>query len=98
LLKAVAKGSGDSFVLRNHGMKAMLPRNFPEKAFPPEYVLKDLDYLLQLADEVDVHPGVAELARRCYDAACRQGLSGRYFPGVIEFVENGGAVDGQTAT
>jgi 3-hydroxyisobutyrate dehydrogenase-like beta-hydroxyacid dehydrogenase len=98
LLKAVAKGSGDSFVLRNHGMKAMLPRNFPEKAFPPEYVLKDLDYLLQLAGDVDVRPGVAELARRYYDAACRQGLSGRYFPGVIEFVERGGIVDGQTPT
>jgi 3-hydroxyisobutyrate dehydrogenase-like beta-hydroxyacid dehydrogenase len=98
LLKAVAKGSGDSFVLRNHGMKAMLPRNFPEKAFPPEYVLKDLDYLLQLAGDVDVRPGVAQLARRYYEAACRQGLSGRYFPGVIEFVESGGTVDGQTAT
>jgi 3-hydroxyisobutyrate dehydrogenase-like beta-hydroxyacid dehydrogenase len=99
LLSAVSKGSGDSFVLRNHGMKAMLPRSFPEKAFPPEYVLKDLDYMLQLAADVDVRPSVAQLARRTYDAACRQGLSGRYFPGVIEFVENGGLVDdGKTAT
>lgn len=45
LLQAVSKGTGDSsFVLRNHGMKAMLPRQFPEKSFPPEYVLKDLGY------------------------------------------------------
>lgn len=36
LLQAVAKGSGDSFVLRNHGMKAMVPRNFPDRAFPSE--------------------------------------------------------------
>jgi 3-hydroxyisobutyrate dehydrogenase-like beta-hydroxyacid dehydrogenase len=93
LLSAVSKGSGDSFVLRNHGTKAMLPRNFPEKAFPPEYVLKDLDYVLQLAAGTGVRPGVAELARRYYDAACRQGLSGRYFPGVIEFIEKGGAPD-----
>jgi 3-hydroxyisobutyrate dehydrogenase-like beta-hydroxyacid dehydrogenase len=90
LLGAVSKGSGDSFVLRNHGTKAMLPRNFPEKAFPPEYVLKDLDYVLQLAADTGIRPGVAELARRYYDAACRQGLSGRYFPGVIEFIEKGG--------
>jgi 3-hydroxyisobutyrate dehydrogenase-like beta-hydroxyacid dehydrogenase len=97
LLNAVSKGSGDSFVLRNHGTKAMLPRNFPEKAFPPEYVLKDLDYVLQLASDAGVHPGVAQLARRYYDAACRQGLSGRYFPGVIEFIEMGGTPDdGQT--
>jgi len=93
LLSAVSKGSGDSFVLRNHGTKAMLPRNFPEKAFPPEYVLKDIDSVLQLAAGTGVRPGVAELARRYYDAACRQGLSGRYFPGVIEFIEKGGAPD-----
>src|SRR5262249_26105355 len=36
LLQAVPRGSGDSFVLRNHGMKAMLPRSFPERSFPPE--------------------------------------------------------------
>ncbi len=93
LLRAVSKGSGDSFVLRNHGMKAMLPRNFPTRAFPPEYVLKDLDYVLQLAREVDVDPAVARLARRCYDAARRHGLSGRYFPGVIEIIEKGGLVE-----
>jgi 3-hydroxyisobutyrate dehydrogenase-like beta-hydroxyacid dehydrogenase len=96
LLSAVSKGSGDSFVLRNHGIKAMLPRNFPEKAFPPEYVLKDLDYVLQLAAEMGLQPNVTQLARRTYDAACRHGLSGRYFPGVIEFVENGGLADGKT--
>ncbi len=90
LLEAVSKGSGDSFVLRNHGMKAMLPRNFPEKAFPPEYVLKDLDYVLALASEMKVAPRVTELARNYYDAARENGLSGRYFPGVIELVENGG--------
>jgi 3-hydroxyisobutyrate dehydrogenase-like beta-hydroxyacid dehydrogenase len=98
LLDAVSKGSGDSFVLRNHGRKAMLPRNFPEKAFPPEYVLKDLDYVLQLASDVSVRTAVTELARRTYEAACRQGLSGRYFPGVIELIEKGSAVDRQTKT
>ena len=29
LLPTMAKGSGDSFVLRNHGMKSMLPRRLP---------------------------------------------------------------------
>jgi 3-hydroxyisobutyrate dehydrogenase-like beta-hydroxyacid dehydrogenase len=93
LLEAVSKGSGDSFVLRNHGVKAMLPRKFPEKAFPPEYVLKDIDYVLALSRDVNVQPRVAELARRYYDEARRRGLSGRYFPGVIELVENGGLSD-----
>ena len=87
LLEAVAKGSGDSFVLRNHGMKAMLPRSFPERAFPPEYVLKDIGYMLELARTQGVATRQAETARAYYQQAIEQGLSGRYFPGVIEVVE-----------
>ena len=90
LLEAVSKGSGDSFVLRNHGMKAMLPRSFPEKAFPPEYVLKDIGYLLALAKDHGVEPRMTEIAQRYYEAARDNGLSGRYFPGVIEVIEKGG--------
>jgi 3-hydroxyisobutyrate dehydrogenase-like beta-hydroxyacid dehydrogenase len=90
LLEAVAKGSGDSFVLRNHGMKAMLPRSFPERAFPPEYVLKDIGYMLELARAQGVAPRMTEIARRYYEQALEHGLSGRYFPGVIEVVERGG--------
>ena len=29
LFEALSKGSADSFALRNHGMKAILPREFP---------------------------------------------------------------------
>jgi 3-hydroxyisobutyrate dehydrogenase-like beta-hydroxyacid dehydrogenase len=89
LLTAVSKGSGDSFALRNHGMKSMLPRSFPEKAFPPEYVLKDIGYVLELAQSHGVEPRVAELAKRYYETARDNGLSGRYFPGVIEVIEKG---------
>lgn len=87
LLDAVAKGSGDSFVLRNHGRKAMLPRQFPEKSFPPEYVLKDIGYVLELAGQTGVAAHVTELARRYYAATARSGWSGRYFPAVIEVVD-----------
>jgi 3-hydroxyisobutyrate dehydrogenase-like beta-hydroxyacid dehydrogenase len=93
LLDAVSKGSGDSFVLRNHGIQSMLPRVFPDNAFPPEYVIKDLDYLLEMAAENSVGARVAALARRYYDSARTQGLSRRYFPGVIEFIESGGLKD-----
>ncbi|HEY9451516.1 MAG TPA: NAD(P)-dependent oxidoreductase, partial [Bradyrhizobium sp.] len=33
LLDTLSKGSADSFALRNHGMKAIVPGNFPERAF-----------------------------------------------------------------
>lgn len=98
LLEAVSKGSGDSFALRNHGMKAMLPRSFPEKAFPPEYVLKDIDYLLALAKDHGFDAKAVELARRYYEAARTQGVSGRYFPGVIEVIEAGATRDLQAAS
>ena len=50
LLPTIAKGSGDSFVLRSHGMKSMLPRDFPERAFSTRYAIKDLSYALEMAD------------------------------------------------
>ena len=33
LFETLTKGSANSFALRNHGMKAMLPGVFPERAF-----------------------------------------------------------------
>ncbi|MCX8997210.1 NAD(P)-dependent oxidoreductase [Rhizobiaceae bacterium BDR2-2] len=89
LLDAVSRGSGDSFVLRNHARKAMLPRDFPERSFPPEYVLKDIDYVFQLAQETGVPLKAAETVRRYYEKAVEHGLGGRYFPGVIRLVEDG---------
>jgi 3-hydroxyisobutyrate dehydrogenase-like beta-hydroxyacid dehydrogenase len=89
LLDAVAKGSGDSFALRNHARKSMLPRQFPEKSFPPEYVLKDISYVLELAGQVGVSAHVTQLARRYYAATASNGWSGRYFPAVIEVVDRG---------
>lgn len=98
LLNALSKGSSDSFALRNHGMKAMLPREFPLKAFPADYVLKDIDYTLGLAERHGVTLNVARLARRYYDAARTSGAPGRYFPVVVEVVEAGGPGDGEGGT
>lgn len=96
LLDAVSKGSGDSFVLRNHGRKAMLPRDFPERSFPPEYVLKDIDYVFQLAAETGVPLKAAETVRRYYEMAVEKGLGGEYFPGVIRLVEDGSMAEAST--
>ena len=49
LFETLMKGSADSFALRNHGMKALLPETHPEKAFPVNYMLKDVGYALELA-------------------------------------------------
>lgn len=91
LLQAVSLGSGDSFALRNHGMKAMVPRNFPEKAFPSHYVLKDLGYAIELAKDCGVEPRLPELARQYYSTAVAQGLGDQYFPAIIELIGKGQA-------
>lgn len=87
LLDAVSKGSGDSFALRNHGRKSLLPREFPEKSFPPEYAVKDLGYVLELASDMGVSARVAELAERYYQTTAESGWSGRYYPSVIEVID-----------
>lgn len=87
LLEALSKGSGDSFVLRNHGRKAMLPREFPRGGFPPEYALKDIAYVMELSEQTGTSAAFTGLARRYYQAAADHGLGGRYFPVVIEVID-----------
>lgn len=87
LVEAVGLGSGNSFALQNHGVKAMVPRQFPEKAFPAPYVLKDLGYAIELAGEMSVDPRMANRAAEYYQAAVDQGLGNKYFPAIIELVD-----------
>jgi 3-hydroxyisobutyrate dehydrogenase-like beta-hydroxyacid dehydrogenase len=87
LLQAVSLGSGDSFALRNHGMKAMLPREFPERSFPSEYVLKDLGYSIELAKSMGVEPKMPLTAEGYYKAAVDAGFGAKYFPSIIELID-----------
>ena len=87
LVEAVSLGSGDSFALRNHALKAMVPRDFPERAFPSPYVLKDLGYAIELAEAMGVEPRLPRLAAEYYTAAVNQGIGDKYFPAVIEVVD-----------
>ena len=87
LLGAVSKGSGDSFVLRQHGMKFMVPRNFPEKAFPTTYALKDLGYALALAEDNDVDAQALRLAIARYEESKAAGNADTYFPAVIRLID-----------
>lgn len=86
LLDAVSRGSGDSFVLRNHGRKAMLPREFPDRAFPSDYVLKDIAGMLELAGDTGIPARITETARDYYADVVRRGRGSRYFPIVLELI------------
>lgn len=87
LIQAVGLGSGNSFALQNHAKKAMAPRDFPEKAFPSNYVIKDLGYTIELAEQMGVDPKVARLAGTYYEAAVEKGIGQKYFPGIIELID-----------
>ena len=86
LLDVLSISSADSFALRNHGMKAMLPRAFPEKAFPSHYVLTDMGYALEMAAETGVTPRMAEQARTYYQNAIDAGIGDAYFPVIVDLV------------
>lgn len=87
LVEAVGLGSGNSFALQNHALKAMVPRAFPEKAFPSDYVLKDLGYAIELAGEMGVEPRMANRAAQYYKAAVDEGIGAKYFPAIIELID-----------
>ncbi|MGH1359080.1 MAG: NAD(P)-dependent oxidoreductase [Burkholderiaceae bacterium] len=87
LLSVMSKGSGDSFALRNHGMKAMLPRTFPERAFPTDYAKKDLSYALALAQSAGIDAAGAELVMERFEASRAAGFANEYFPAVLKVID-----------
>jgi 3-hydroxyisobutyrate dehydrogenase-like beta-hydroxyacid dehydrogenase len=83
---ALSKGSGDSFALRNHGLKAMKPGEFPERAFSTRYALKDLSYASELASQHGVTLHGAENVRSMFEKAIENGDGERYFPVLINSI------------
>lgn len=87
LLETFTRGSADSFALRNHGLKAILPADFPEKAFPVDYARKDLRYALALAEQTGVQALGARNVDHWFDAAIAQGHGNRYFPVISRVID-----------
>jgi 3-hydroxyisobutyrate dehydrogenase-like beta-hydroxyacid dehydrogenase len=87
LFETLAKGSADSFALRNHGMKALLPGDFPVPAFSTEYALKDLTYALDLAREAGVDAAAAKAAERLLRETIQAGFGENYFPSLINVID-----------
>ena len=86
LLDTLSKGSADSFALRNHGMKAIVPGNFPERAFSTEYALKDLSYALELAADAGLKIRGAELIGTVLQEAIDAGSGDNYFPVIAKHI------------
>lgn len=82
LFMALSSGSADSFALRNHGMKAIVPQNFPERAFPVTYAKKDVQYAVSLAEQVGVNATGAKNLIECFDATIAAGHGDKYAPAI----------------
>ena len=87
LFETLSKGSADSFALRNHGLKAMIPGEFPERAFSTEYALKDMSYALDLARDVGLSTPGAELAGSVLQEAIDNGYGAAYWPVIAKVVD-----------
>jgi 3-hydroxyisobutyrate dehydrogenase len=87
LLPTIAKGSGDSFVLRSHGMKSMLPRDFPERAFSTRYAIKDLSYALEMVVASGLAVPGAELTMQRLKASEQAGNGEKYHPAVLSLID-----------
>lgn len=87
LFETLAKGSADSFALRNHGMKSVLPEVFPEQAFSAVYARKDLAYALELAASTGVSAEGAHHAADLLDRAIERGDGQRYWPVIARVID-----------
>src|SRR5262245_17089487 len=88
LFETLAKGSADSFVLRNHGLKSLLPdRHLTEGAFPTTYIIKDLTYAIGLAEECGLTLEQASTTRRLMERTKALGFADNYYTAVINAIE-----------
>lgn len=90
LFETLAKGSADSFALRNHGMKAILPGIFPERAFSTDYARKDLSYALALGTGFGVDLRGAKTAEGLLRDASDAGYADLYWPVVSRVIDPDG--------
>ena len=86
LFDTLSKGSGDSFALRNHGMKAMIPDEFPLRAFSVKYARKDLGYALRLAQDAGVDARGAQNVEAWFAKAIDAGLGEQYWPVISRLI------------
>ena len=84
VFETLMTGSADSFALRHHGMKAMLPDEYPERAFSVEYALKDMAYLLEFAKQVRIELKGAQHAMDALERAVEAGNCKKYFPVLVK--------------
>jgi len=80
LFENITKCSGDSFALRNHGLKSIAQNHFPSPAFSSEYALKDLSYAINLGKTHSLNLPGANIAKKLLEKSIKNGDKDLYFP------------------
>jgi 3-hydroxyisobutyrate dehydrogenase-like beta-hydroxyacid dehydrogenase len=84
LFETLTKGSADSFVLRNHGLKSLLPDRHPTQgAFPTTYIIKDLSYAIALAESAGLALEQAAVTKRLMERTAAAGYADNYYTAVL---------------
>jgi 3-hydroxyisobutyrate dehydrogenase-like beta-hydroxyacid dehydrogenase len=86
LFDALGKGSANSFALQNHGMKALLPGEFPEQAFSTSYAKKDLLYALRLAEDTNTETPGAATVMEMFERTIASGDGDKYWPAIMNII------------
>ncbi|MEC7398007.1 MAG: NAD(P)-dependent oxidoreductase [Pseudomonadota bacterium] len=89
LFEAMATGSADSFVLRNHGLKFMAKDHHPTESFRISYLLKDLNYAIEVAESCGVIMEGAYTNREVLERADKMGFGEKYHTVIAEAIERG---------
>lgn len=87
LFETLSKGSANSFVLQNHVKNFVMKGDFAEELFPVDYIMKDLDLAMVMAEKYHVPQYFGSLACQAYEFARASGYSKQYYPAVIQVLE-----------
>lgn len=87
LFDTLGTGSARSFVLENHGRKALLPDTHPTGVFPASYMRKDVAYTLDLAASLGLDLPAATLAHSLLDRLCDEGFADSYHTAVVRLFD-----------
>jgi 3-hydroxyisobutyrate dehydrogenase-like beta-hydroxyacid dehydrogenase len=90
LFRTLSMGSADSFALRKTATATMIPDQFPERAFPTDYAIKDLALALQLASEAGIPANAARQTMDLLERAREAGYGASYYPVMIKLVDGRG--------
>ncbi|WP_433461920.1 NAD(P)-dependent oxidoreductase [Spirillospora sp. CA-128828] len=90
LFRTLALGSADSFALRRTATATMIPDEFPERAFPTNYAIKDLALALQLAHDQDIEVPATSQTMSLLERTRDAGYGENYYPAMIKLVDGRG--------